>query len=183
MIMKKTFSIFIAIGFSFICFSQNSSHIISGIDLNKDWITLTNQSGTSYYIQEDYRNKQGIDGVAMEIHTDYLLNYVDKDFLNIGFTELVLIFPKGGQATGLEKLEPRILIATLEYESYDDYGSFNEKAFSEIASILMRQFGPPDNTMKESWGASFEWFFDNAQLMFTSTKTEQLLRLMYVKQG
>ena len=162
-----------------VSFGQNSSHIISGIDLKKDWFTLTNQSVFSYYSQEVYRKKLNLEGVSMDIDENYLNSYVDKDFLSIGFTDLVLNFPAGNQSN-LNKLEPTFFMATLKYDSNIEYSTNSSNDFNKIVYSLMNQFGAPNSTMKKSWGASFEWNFSNAQLVLNSSKSEHIT-LMYLK--
>ena len=175
--MKKL--LFLLFFIPLVSFGQKSSHIISGIDLNKDWVTLTNQSVLSYFFQEDYRKKNNLPGVAMDIAEDYLISNVDKDFLNIGFTDLVLIFPMNNQSN-LKTLEPTIFTATLKYDSSTDYETLNSKDFSKIAYILMNQFGTPNSSIKKNWGSNFEWNFDNAQLMLNSNETDHIA-LIYQK--
>ena len=164
-----------------VSFGQDSSHIISGIDLNENWYTLTNQSQLSYFVQEDNRKKQNLQGVTMDIDEKYLDSNADKDFLDIGFTDLVLNFPMGNQSN-LNTLEPTIFMATKKYSSEKDYNAYNLEDFNKIVFVLMNQYGAPNSTMKKDWGASFEWNLTNAQLMLTSNKTQHIV-LMYLKQN
>ena len=164
---------------SFCCFGQKSSHIICGIDLNENWYTLTNQSGLSYFVQEDYRKKQNLQGVTMDIDEKYLELNVNKDFLSINFTELILNFPMGNQSN-LNTLSPSVFMATKMYSSQKDYNAYNLEDFNKIVFILMNQYGAPNSTMKKDWGASFEWNFSNAQLTLTSNKTQHIV-LIYLK--
>ena len=120
---------------SFCCFGQKSSHIISGIDLNENWYTLTNQSQLSYFVQEDYRKKQNLQGVTMDIDEKYLELNVNKDFLAINFTELILNFPMGNQSN-LNTLSPSVFMATKMYSSQEDYNAYNLEDFNKIVFIL-----------------------------------------------
>jgi len=158
---------------------QDSSHIIYGIDLNKDWYTLSNQSAAAYFIQEQFRIENDIPGVGVSLDENYILNYADKEFLNIGFTNIMLVFPQDNQSN-LDKIQPEQFYAILKYKSETDYETFNEKAFANIAFVLMSQFGPPNKTMKESWGANFEWNLDNAQILLNTNKTDHI-SLIYIK--
>tara|TARA_B100001093_G_scaffold440810_1_gene441562 strand:+ start:706 stop:1245 length:540 start_codon:yes stop_codon:yes gene_type:complete len=162
------------------CFGQKSSHIISGIDLNENWYTLTNQSQLSYFVQEDYRKKQNLQGVTMDIDEKYLEQNVSKDFLSIKFTELILSFPMDNQ-TNLNTLSPSLFMATKMYSSDKEYNTYNLEDFNKIVFILMNQYGAPNSTMKKDWGASFEWNLTNAQLILTSNKTQHIV-LIYLKQ-
>ena len=175
--MRKLF--FLLLFIPLVSFGQNSSHIISGIDLNKDWFTLTNQSVFNYYNQEVYRKNLNLEGVSMDIDENYLNSNVDKDFLNIGFTDLVLNFTMGNQSN-LNTLEPTIFMATLKYDSYNEYKENSSNAFNKIVYLLMNQFGAPNSTMKKDCGSSFEWNFNNAQLVLNSNKTDHIT-LMYLK--
>tara|TARA_B100001027_G_C16213837_1_gene306441 strand:+ start:281 stop:817 length:537 start_codon:yes stop_codon:yes gene_type:complete len=165
--------------FSIFCFSQNTSHIISGLDLNEDWYTLTNQGQLGYVIQESYREENNLPGVAMEIYEKYLESNVDKDFLDIDFSDLTLIFPAKNQ-TNLNTLKPTIFLANKMYDSEAEYLSRSQKDFNKIVYILMNQFGSPSSTAKESWGSAFEWNSNNAQLMLLKNKTQHIV-LTYIK--
>ena len=177
MIYKKL--ILLSLFFSVTILGQTSPHIISGIDLNKDWYNLTNQSALSYYSQEIYRKDKNLDGVTMNISDDYMTSLVDDDFLKIGFTNIALNFPFGGQ-TKLNTLKPTILIANVIYNSKKDFEEYNSKDFNKIVYILMNQFGAPNSTIKKDWGAQFLWEFSNAQLVLNSNKTDHIT-LMYLK--
>ena len=143
---------------SFCCFGQKSSHIISGIELNENWYTLTNQSQLSYFIQEDYRKKQNLQGVTMDIDEKYLELNVNKDFLSINFTELILNFPMGNQSN-LNTLSPSVFMATKMYSSQKDYNAYNLEDFNKIVFILMNQYGAPNSTMKKIGGHHLSGIF------------------------
>ena len=81
--MKKLFLLSTLLIFTSSLISQTSSHIVFGIDLNKDWYTLTEQSALAYYWQEDFKKKNNQPGVAVDIDEEYLNNNADKEFLEI----------------------------------------------------------------------------------------------------
>lgn len=60
------------------CFGQKSSHIISGIDLNESWYTLTNQSQLSYFVQEDYEGAIQCFNKSIELNPDYAAAYNNR---------------------------------------------------------------------------------------------------------
>ena len=175
--MKKLILIFICL--PFLLFTQNNEHIIAGIDLNTNWQTLTNQSVLSYSVQENYRKENNIPGVSMNISNDYLIKYADKDFLDIGFTDIGVVFEQGIQSN-LDVESPIMFTATLKYNSNNEYDVLSEKAFSKIASILMYQFGPPNTTMNKNWGANFEWVLNNAQLILNMNSNDHI-NIWYMK--
>jgi len=156
-----------------------SSHILFGIDLNKDWYTLTDISALSYFTEQEYRKKNNIPGVAMTFSKDYLKKNANFDFLNIGFTDLTGIYPKN-EGGNLKNISPYIFIATLKYNSDNEYEEKSSDAFNKITYLLMNQFGAPDNSTKAKWGASLEWKFSNAELLLNSNK-KQHITVMYIK--
>jgi len=89
-------------------------------------------------------------------------------------------FPKN-QQSNLSNLPPTILFAFLNYSSLTEYENNNKNDFAKISSILIRQFGAPTSSMKASWGASFEWKFENAQIMLNSNRNDNQIILTYLK--
>jgi len=174
--MKKFIFIVLLSIINFTTYSQKSNHIISGLDLNKDWFSLTNFSVLTYYTQQSQNEEQPYVFSDFE----YYYDKIDKDFLNIGFTSLKLGFPKN-QQSNLNNLPPSILFAFLNYSSLTEYENNNKNDFAKISSILIRQFGAPNSSVKASWGASFEWKFENAQMILNSTSNDNQIILSYLK--
>jgi len=162
-----------------LCCAQISNHEISGIDLNQSWSTLTNQSSLGYYNQKNFREENNLPGVAEDLDDKYLLENTNDNFLKIGFTDYVLVFPSESELN-IDDLTPTIFTASKKYQSESDYDTLSEKDFTDVAAILMNQFGPPNKSMKESWGAMFEWNFENAQISLVRNKSEHL-SLLYLK--
>ncbi len=163
----------------FISFSQSSPHIVSGINLNEDWTTLTNKEPVIYWVEEKFRKDNNIPGVGAYIDKDYLIKHADNDFMNIGFTDLILTFPQDNQAN-LEQVTPTMFTATLEYKTEDDYNMSNERNFTNIASILIRQFGSPSKKKSNSLGNVLEWNLDNANILLNINKDKHL-EMVYSK--
>jgi len=162
-----------------LCCAQISNHEISGIDLNQSWTTLTNQSSLGFYNQKKFREENNIPGVAEDLYDKYLLENTNDNFLKIGFTDYILVFPSDSELH-LDDLSPTIFTASKTYKSEFDYDKLSEKDFTDVATILMNQFGPPNKSLKESWGARFEWNFENAQIILNTNKNEHL-NLVYFK--
>ena len=164
-----------------LCCAQISTHEILGIDLNQSWTTLTNQSLLGYFNQKKFREENNIPGVAEDLYDKYLLENTNDNFLKIGFTDYVLVFPSDSELN-LDVLSPTIFTASKTYKSELDLDKFSEKDFTDVAAILMNQFGPPNKSMKESWGAMFEWNTENAQIILNTNKSEHLNLVYYKKQ-
>ena len=174
--MKKLLllSALLIFGFSF---GQTSSHIVFGIDLNKDWYTLTEQSATAYFIQEDFKKKNNQPGVSVDISEEYLNSNGDKEFLGIGTFEIVLVFEQGQQSNLKDALPSSMLINLSKYGKSEK--SAKMKAFSKLSSLLMNQFGAPSSTMKKDWGSNFQWNLTNAQIMLNLQYEE--IKIFYSK--
>ena len=167
--------------FPLLIFSQNNEHKIAGIDLNENWATLTEQSSLSYFVQENYRKENNIPGVSIQISENYLSKNAKKEFLEIDFTDVGVIFEQGIQKS-LDVESPVMFTATVKYNTTSEYDVYSEKTFSRIASILMLEFGPPNSTMNENWGANFEWILNNAQLILNMNKNDHI-NLWYSKKN
>ena len=159
-----------------ISFGQTSSHIISGIDLNKDWYTLTNLSELSYY---DSWVSTGQKFANALINENYLKENAFKGFLKIGFERIILVFgDKDIVDRDLHKLSPYCFIATKEYDNIINYNDFDV-----VLNVLKFQYGKPNKVENNDWGDLVEWNFDNAQILLTTKKNETrpFFQLLYLK--
>ena len=148
--------------------------------MNEDWTTLTNQDPVTYWVEEKFRKKNNIPGVGAYIDKDYFIKHAANDFVNIGFTDLILTFPQDNQAN-LDQVTPTMFTATLKYKSEDDYNKSNEINFTKIAFILIRQFGSPSKKKSNSLGDVLEWNLDNANILLNVNKDKHL-KMVYSKQ-
>ena len=159
-----------------------SSHKIFGIDLNLDWYTLTELSVLSYQLGKIESDKQKIPGVSVRLDDTYLNRNATEEFLNIGFKDIVITFPKL-EKVGAEiakEMSPVMFSANIKYTSDTKYAENARGDFNRVAYLAMNQFGAPDSTMKKEWGASFQWKFDNAELLLIMNK-KQHINLLYLK--
>lgn len=152
-------------------FGQSSTHVIAGIDLNKNWNELTNLSPYTYISQERKKNEGSL-GVYTTISEEYLKKNLEQEFSEINFSELWLVFPFGNSAI-IEKLSPNYFIALKKYSPENEVLISDD--FNKLVYIFMNQFGPPSLTEKEDWGWAFIWDFSNAILSLVSTEKDPLL--------
>ena len=178
--MKKLLLLFTLL-ISNISFGQNTSDTILGIDLNKDFYTLTNGSALGYIQGGEQNITENLPGVTYDISEEYLINYANKEFLRIDFNEFFLVFPYSGSSAGLNELKPGILIARKKYNSKSEYEANNLNDFNKVVYLLMNQFGAPKSTRNEHWGVLFEWKFPNATLSLKTHNIEQAVTLIYVR--
>ena len=175
--MKKLLLLSAFLIFTSSLISQTTSHRIFDIDLNKDWYTLTGQSAIAYYMQEDFKKKNNKPGVAVEMDEEYLINNADKEFLELGLYEIILIFEQG-QQNNLRNISPSMMTINLMKYGKSEKSAEN-KIFSKLSSLLMNQFGPPSSTMKKEWGASFQWELTDASIVLNLRYGE--ISVYYVK--
>ena len=125
--MKKTILLICAL-IPLICFSQSNKHILFGIDLDSDWKSLTNQQALAYFVQDQDKNSNFV-----ITDCDHINDKIDTKFLNIGFKELLLIFPKGCDQRNVDNLRPDYFLARIRYSDIVDY---NTKSNNDIRKIL-----------------------------------------------
>ena len=162
---------------------QTSPHVIFGIDLNENWTTLTNQSAFSYISNLNITRENNYVGVAMDLSEKYIQSSADPELIEIGFTSTVLLFPEPAGSINefdIETCTPGFLIASLEYETDFEYEQLNEGVFTNLASLIMKQFGVPSSMMKKDWGASFTWTLTNSEIILNTSKTQHIV-LVYQK--
>ena len=103
--------IFIFLVFSpLLCLSQTNKHKVFGIDLDSDWYSLTDQQSLAYWVQDQDKNSNFV-----ITSCDYIQNKIDFNFLNLGFKELLLIFPKGYKG-----IQPHIFVEDMSLATATD---------------------------------------------------------------
>ena len=164
---------------SFVSKGQNDTNTILGVDLDKDFYTLTDSGAGGYIIAGEENFNKNIPGASFNISQEYLINNANKEFLKIDFNKIILVFPYSGSSEGLYKLKPTFLFATKTYDKKSEYETNNLNDFNKVAYLLMNQFGPPKSTMNMDWGANFTWRLPNMSLYLTTHNIEQNVQLIY----
>ncbi len=114
---------------------QVNNNIIFGIDLNLSWNTLTNYDALTYFEKtSNSKNKYTVTDFSAYNHK------INRDFLNLNFTEILLCFPKT-EKPNLNELKPELLIARIRYENYSDYINKSSIDIKKILSVLRKEFG------------------------------------------
>lgn len=173
--MKKI--IIIAMLLPIFCFSQNNKHNFFGIDLDLDWYTLTNSQAMSY--------SDGMDDSTQNLYVisrfDNSNNKIDQTFLNIGFSELLLCFPKQKNAN-LKTLSPDLLIARISYDNKIAYQERSSSDMVKILKILNNKFGSADLNMKKEQYSVYKWNGVYDETALTCREDELKITLIYNKQ-
>ncbi len=172
--MKKILLIVILI--PLFCHSQNSKHKVLGIDLDLDWYTLTNYSQLTYFLaDEEYK-----DDAYVMIDFEYYHPNVNPQFMNIGFTEMLLGFPKGMQ-TKLDVLQPEILLARIYYNDIATYKLKTDKDINKVLTLLQQQFGKADLNTVTDGVYLYKWNGVYYDAILTSRVDELTTTFVYSK--
>ena len=172
--MKKTILLIYAL-IPLICFSQSNKHILFGIDLDSDWKSLTNQQALAYYVQDQDKNSNFI-----ITDCDHIIDKIDTEFLNIGFKELLLIFPKGYKGK-LDSLNPDMFLARISYTDIKEYEGKSNKDIEKILSVLKVEYGEPElNTIKDKYSV-YKFNGVYYQIIVTCREDELTTTLIYTK--
>jgi len=172
--MKKTIILIYAL-IPLICFSQSNKHILFGIDLDSDWYRLTNQQSLAYWLQDQDKNSNFV-----ITDCDYIHDKIDTKFLNIGFKELLLIFPKGYKGK-LDSMNPDMFIGRISYTDISDYASKSNNDITKILSLLKDEYGEPELNMIKDKYSVYNWNGVYYQIIVTCREDELTTTLIYTK--
>lgn len=173
--MKKTILLIFAF-LPLICFSQSSKHNLFGIDLDSDWYSLTNQQALAYFHLNEDKNSNYI-----ITDCDYIHDKIDVKFLNIGFKEFRLIFPKGYKGK-LENLKPEIFLARISYNDTSDYTIKSNNDIKKILILLKDEYGEPELNMTRDKYSIYKWKSNFYQIILTCREDELTTTLIYTKE-
>lgn len=172
--MKKI--IIIAMFLPVICFSQNNKHNFYGVDLDLDWYTLTNLQALSFHSALE-TNKEA-QYVITEFKNSH--NKIDSALLNIGFSELLLCFPKNINAN-LNTLSPDLFIARISYQNKISYKEKSETDMIKLLNVLNNKYGSADLNMKKELYSVYKWNGVYNETILTCREDELTTTLIYIK--
>jgi hypothetical protein len=176
--MKKTLIIQTLILLVHMSYGQSNNHILFGIDLTSDWYSLTNYQQLSYFlVDSDTANHDPL------VITDFEYSHdkISKSFLDIGYDELLLGFPRGME-TKLRDLQPELFLARKSYNDMENYLHTFEKDISKTKYLLNQQFGNPELNMVREKYSLYKWKGVNYQIVLTSREDELTTTLIYTKE-
>lgn len=172
--MKKTILLIYTL-IPLICFSQSNKHILFGIDLDSDWYSLTNQQALGYFIQNEDKNSNYVISDC-----DYIRDKIDTKFLNIGFKEMFLFFPKDTKEK-LNILKPDFFLARISYYNTSDYDIKSKNDVKKILSILKDKYGEPELNMIKDKYSVYKLNNVYCQIIVTCREDELSTSLIYTK--
>jgi hypothetical protein len=166
-------------GFSIRCIKDSiNNHVFMGVDLNQNWYSLTNYQKLSYFLTDsDSSNHYPL------VTTDFKYSHdkISKSFLDLGFDELLLGFPRGMQSK-LAHLQPVLFLGRKSYENIESYLHEFENDISKTKYLLNQQFGNPELNMVREKYSVYQWKGVNYQIVLTSREDELTTTLIYTKE-
>lgn len=176
--MKQPLIILTLILLGHMSYGQSNNHILFGVDLTSNWNSLTNYQQLSYFlVDSDTANHDPL------VMTDFEYSHdkISKSFLDIGYDELLLGFPRGMQ-TKLRDLQPELFLARKSYKDMEYYLHTFEKDISKTKHLLNQQFGNPKLNMVREKYSVYKWKGVNYQIVLTSREDELSTTLIYTKE-
>ena len=160
-----------------LAFGQTSRHKIFNVDLNQDWYTLTNYSYRGYYTADNDLNN-----LDPFIITDfeYSQDKISSTFLDIGFQELLLGFPRE-ENPNLKELRPLMFLARKSYSSVYDYATSANADISKTLELVKKVFGDPILNMIRDDYSVYRWEGVYYEIILTCREDELSTTLIYMK--
>jgi len=157
------------------------SNIFFGIDLDKDWYTLTEQSGLSYTLFKNQNPDSQF--VTVNLHKS-IYNLINPDLLKIGL-DLKLGF-EIKQVSDFNNLFPIHLFGSVKFKSLSEYRLKGIDKFSNLFSLLVKKFGfPTQMTVASDPGidsAAFVWERENFLILINlNAANNKSIQLIYSK--
>ena len=155
-------------------FSQTNKHMFFGIDLDSDWRSLTNQQYLRYWLED-----QDTSTKFVIIDCDHIQEKIELKFLNLGFTELLLIFPKGCDQRNVDNLRPDYFLARIRYSDIVDYTTKSNNDIRKILTLLKDKYDEPELNMIKDKYSVYKWESFHYQIILTCREDELSTTLMY----
>ena len=146
-----------------------------GLDLNKDFYSLTDASAISYdQYQFENPNSKSI--------PFYPSKSIDlSEFKNMGVPTVVLYFDPGWQGD-FHKLQPSFCMASHFYISQDEFNINGYKDFNILLIKLKQLFGEPNKNIVGNEANSVAWTLSNQQIVLSLSVIEKKLFILYLPQ-
>lgn len=160
----------------FISICQSTSHIVFGVNMNADWYSLTNYSGITYdsSIEENPKSEY------VTVDFEYSYNKIDKEFLDIGFDELLLSFPKS-ENRSLKVLSPSILIGRIKYSDLGLYKKNSKADIERILTLTKKTYGEPVLNMLKDKFTIYKWETATYSIILTCREEDLTTSFYYAK--
>lgn len=146
-----------------------------GIDLNKDFYSLTDASAISYD-QYQYENPNS---KSIPFYPSKSIDL--SEFKNMGVPTVVLYFDPGWQGD-FHKLQPSFCMASHFYISQDEFNINGYKDFNILLIKLKQLFGEPNKNIVGNEANSVAWTLSNQQIVLSLSVIEKKLFILCLPQ-
>lgn len=179
--MNKLICVILILLLPFVLSAQGFVHNFFGINLSKDWYSLTNTSYLGYWIADnDSLNKT--DFITVDF-ADYQGSFdrIDRRFYNLNFDELLLSFPRGMTNLDLQELQPLIFLGRINYSNLGDY---RQKAISDtqaLLALIKSEYGEAELNMVREEFSVYKWSSTLYEIVLTCREDELSTTVVYLK--
>lgn len=172
----KAWLLLLFVLFPLLGFAQAPRYNFFGIDLNLDWATLTNYQALTYDLI-DQNTPDEVPYIVTDF--EFSISKVDQRFLDLGFQELLLCFPKGGK-TYSKDLKPHFFMARNTYSS-GEYKAKSQSDIVKIKSLIIEYYGEAGLNMVREEYSTYKWEGVFYQIVLNTNKDDLMTTLIYVK--
>ena len=182
--MKKLLLFFLLV--PLVSFGQTSTNIFFGIDLEKDWYTLSGLSGITYETYVLKNPSSPLIGVELD---KSIYNLISLNLLEIGLNFQLFFETKqfSDNKTFFSNLSPNILLGELKFKSSDELWETGIDKFSDLFSMLSKKYGLPSQMDGDSEGGNefitFAWERKTFKIILNlnGKRNKEFIQLMYQK--
>jgi hypothetical protein len=163
--------------FSLSLFSQGKNTFF-GVDLDKDWFTLTDAGVEDYFERDITAKKEGLNVVGV-VFADEIINSFDDDFKNLQY-KMFLAFESGLESSyqSMSKASPMFLWGKVDINN----DSQAQEVFYKTLRLFTKYFGPHDSYMSPNNLGAYVWknTYRQVTLSYVSTE-EKRIEISYTK--
>ena len=175
--MKKLLILSLLI-LSSITLNSQEPNIFFGVDLNKDWFTLTDGGVRDYFERDNTAKKQGYNIVAAPFSYE-IINSFDNDFRNLQY-KMFLAFESGLKSNyqSMSKASPMWLWGKVDINN----DSQAQEVFYKTLRLFTKYFGPHDSYVSPNNLGAYVWknTYRQVTLSYVSTE-EKRIEISYTK--
>lgn len=143
-----------------------------GIDMNKDWYSLTDLSKISFEIHFH----ENPDAPYVSVPTSKSLSL--EQFSVLGLSDVQLYFNRNSPSD-FHIFKPMMCTANIIYKNDDDFNIIGQKDLSKVKSDLIKKYGQPTQNVNGTVAKTSHWDSTNYEIALTlDLKTLELI-LMY----
>lgn len=155
--------------------SGHSAILFFGIDLNKDFYSITD-AGKASYEQFQFENPTSQNIPFYPSKSQSL-----SQLIELGLPKVVIYFPRG-ESRDFHFLKPSMCIASKVYLNQQEFDNNAYREYNLLLPKLKVIYGAPTNNVTGSQAISTAWKLSDQQIVLSLDKSEKKLMLMCLPQ-